>query len=234
MRTATRTRFLKRMPPARVWVGGWKRLFPRAGASAVRATTAHEDRHAHAFSHGTGGGGSGCVSFPTVIVTVDFGGAFVLPAGLCSSTIPSRPGSLTSWLCTLTLKPAASSVSRADCSSWLVTSGTVMLVGPFETLSVIVEPGGAEPLGSSFTTVFFGCSLWTSCRATAKPAFWSSELARSNCMPTTFGTVTAAGPLDTLILTRLFLTTVVPPTGDCAVTVPTALFEGTRTTGRTC
>jgi hypothetical protein len=67
------------------------------------------------------------------------------------------------------LKPALSSVERAESSSWLVTSGTVDCFGPFETLSWIVEPFGALPLGLWSTTVSFGRSLSTSLRETAKP-----------------------------------------------------------------
>jgi hypothetical protein len=48
----------------------------------------------------------------------------------------------------VTVKPALSSVERAESSSWLVTSGTVACFGPLETLRVIVAPGAAVPLGS--------------------------------------------------------------------------------------
>ena len=114
--------------------------------------------------------------------------------GFWLSTIPSRPGSVTFWRVTVTLKPALSSVERAESSSWLVTSGTVDCFGPFETLSWIVEPGDALPLGLWSTTIPFAWSLSTSLRETWKPWFRSVVLAWSKVRPITEGTVTSAGP----------------------------------------
>src|SRR6185437_7237073 len=112
----------------------------------LRRLAAEQDRNT-CLCHGGGGGPAG-TKLPTTIVTVDPLAALVPPVGLCESTIPSRPGSPTSCRWTLTVKPALSSVDRAESSSWLVTSGTVDCFGPLETLSVIVAPGAAEPLGS--------------------------------------------------------------------------------------
>ena len=79
--------------------------------------------------------------------------AALLPAvGVCERTSPSRPGSVTSCVWTRTLKPALWRVEVAESWSWPVTSGTVELGGPFETLRMIVEFGAAEPLGSCATT----------------------------------------------------------------------------------
>ncbi len=93
-------------------------------------------------------------------------------------------------------------MSRADCSSWLVTSGTDEVFGPFETLRVIVAPCGAVPLGLWLTTVSAGWSLSTFVRLTANPSFCNAALAWSKGRPVTEGTLIAAGPLETLILTR--------------------------------
>src|SRR5262249_61365816 len=131
--------------------------------------------------------------------------------------IPSLPGSPSSCRWTLTLKPALLSVSLADVSSSLVTSGTVDSFGPFETLSVIVELGAAVPVGCWSMTVSFGWLLSTFLRATAKPAFCSVALAWSNRRPTTYGTPTGFGPLDTLICTLEPLSTIVPACGNCPV-----------------
>ena len=127
----------------------------------------------------------------------------------------------------MTLKPALSSVERAESSSWLVTSGTVDSFGPFETLSWIVEPFGALPLGLWSTTMPFAWSLSTSLRDTVKPWFCSARFAWSNGRPTTEGTVTLAGPLETLMRTLLPFSTTLPAGGSCAVTVPVGLLDGT-------
>ena len=109
----------------------------------LRGTAAGENGDAQAGHYG--GPGDAVVvpeNFPTAIVTVDPGGAFVLPAGSCVWTIPSWFGSVTGWGTTCTLNPDARSCVIASACEMLVTSGTVEVVGPFETVSVIVAPGG--------------------------------------------------------------------------------------------
>jgi hypothetical protein len=129
-----------------------------------------------------------------VIVTLEPCFASVPPVGSWLSTIPTRPGSFTSCGCTWTVKPADSSVERAEASSWLVTSGTLEVFGPFETLSSIVAPFWAWPLGLWSTTVSFGWLLSTSVRLTPNPCCWSVALAWSKVRPITDGTSTWAGP----------------------------------------
>jgi hypothetical protein len=99
-----------------------------------------------------------------------------------------------------------------------------------ETLSLIDEPAGAEPLGLWSTTLSAGWSLSTSTRLTAKPWFWRAALAWSKDRPMTDGTETSAGPLETLIRTLLPFTTVFPPGGSCPVTVSGGLLEATENT----
>src|SRR6185312_12183594 len=77
-------------------------------------------------------------NLPTAIVTVEPGGAFVPPAGSCVCTMPSWLESVTGCETMLTLKPEAFSCATASPCAMLVTSGTVDVVGPFETLRMIV------------------------------------------------------------------------------------------------
>ena len=89
---------------------------------------------------GGGGGGGGAVYLPTVIATVVCGLAWVPPAGVWLRTIPSCAGSLVSVFAIVTLKPESCSIETAVARSRAVTSGTAEVFGPFDTLSVIVEP----------------------------------------------------------------------------------------------
>src|SRR5204862_2901453 len=102
-----------------------------------------------------------------------------------------------------------------------------LVFGPFETLSLIVEPfGWNEPAdGFSPTTVSFGSFESTSVRATAKPEACSSELACSNGSPITDGTPTGATPFETLIRTTVPWTTFEPAFGNWPVTSPDGLSE---------
>ena len=96
-----------------------------------------------------GGGGvtsGGGTYVPTVSVTSDLGSACAFPAGAWDITSPSSDGSSVSCLTTVTLKPAALSVARASGAVWSETSGTVTVVGPFETDSVTGEPFEAVEL----------------------------------------------------------------------------------------
>ena len=116
-----------------------------------------------------------------------------------------------------------------------VTSGTADVVGPFETESVTVEPREPSdpPDGSCRVTSPAARSESTSIRETSKPAERSSAAAWSYGAPTTLGTVTGLGPLDTLIRTCVPSTTTVPALGDWAVTEPSSRSELTSTTWAT-
>ena len=94
-----------------------------------------------------------------------------------SSTIPSCAGSFVAPVTTCDLEAGACErVAVAAVSSRLVTSGTGVVDGPFDTVSVTVEPGGAAmpPAGSCAITVPVGWFESTSLRATSKPCAWSS------------------------------------------------------------
>src|SRR2546430_7044221 len=88
----------------------------------------------------------GALNLPMLIVTVVPGLACVLPSGIWLRTWPSWLWSLVSTLLTATLKPEFFSVCFAEPSSKVVTSGTAVVVGPFETVNVIVEPFGCSVL----------------------------------------------------------------------------------------
>src|SRR4029078_13261256 len=99
---------------------------PRRGQGDVvlRRAAAEENRDANPPAHGEvggGGGGSPETSWPTVIRTVEPCLAFVRPVGLWLSTIPSRPGSVTVWRETVTVKPAPSSHDRARSHALLLS-----------------------------------------------------------------------------------------------------------------
>src|SRR5919202_6533452 len=149
--------------------------------------------------------------------------------GSWSSTIPFRLGSFVSWGTTFTLKPDCLRIEEAVFWSSVVTSGTAVVFGPFDTVSVTVEPLGANvlPFGSWSVTVPEGSFESLSTRSTRKPFAWSSELACAKGMPTTGGTATGAGPLETLIRTFEPFTTFTPGPGACATTVPGSLSEYT-------
>ena len=85
----------------------------------------------------------GVISTPTTIVTVEPMVPCLPPLGVCVRTTPSSAGSVVSRCCTTTWKPAERSVAVAVSWSRSVTSGTAVVVGPSETLSVTVDPFGA-------------------------------------------------------------------------------------------
>src|SRR6266550_5262831 len=127
----------------------------------------------HGFPHGSepkardAHGGPGVApNLPTAIVTVVPGGCCVPPGGSCVCTMPSWLWSVTGWLTIFTPKPEAFSVAWASLCERLVTSGTVEVVGPFDTITVIVVRGGwrVPTPGLVSTTVSFGASDFTSLR----------------------------------------------------------------------
>src|SRR5258705_4765836 len=113
----------------------------------------------------------------------------------------------------------------------LVTSGTVDVVGPLDTLSVIVLAGGwyVPASGLCAMTVSFGWSDSTSLRLTANPRPSNAELALSNVDPTTFGTITGFGPLETLSVTVWPCSTDAPAVGRCEITSSCGALASTLT-----
>ena len=86
-----------------------------------------------------------------------------------------------------------------------MTSGTVEVFGPFETVSETTEPFPAEAPrpGLWLMTVFAGWSFVTKRGLTWKPCAWSVEVAWSIGRLSTFATAIGCGPFETLIRTRL-------------------------------
>jgi hypothetical protein len=148
--------------------------------------------------------------------------------GSCEITIPSSDGSLVSSCCTFTLKPDATSWLRAVSMSVFSTFGTPVVCGPFDTVSVTVEPLDAKlpPAGCCSITMPAAAALEsTSLRATAKPSACSCEAAESYELPRTSGIPIGLGPLETLIRTFVFSVTFTPPFGSCAMTVSAGWVE---------
>src|SRR5215211_2362243 len=166
------------------------------------------------------------------MVTSEPGSTSDPPAGSWSVTNPSRHGSSVSTSCVFALNPASWSWAVADSSSWLVTSGTDTVAGPLETCRVTVEPRGAvsPSPGSWPTTTSAGCDDSTSSRATWNPD--ASRLARacSYGTPSTPGTVSGFGPLDTLMRIAVPSSTCSSALMLCAVTWFTGAPELMKTT----
>src|SRR5262245_36593927 len=102
------------------------------------------------------------------------------------------------WITTGT-RPAPAILATA--SAWLIpcTAGTFTVPCPFETESVTVEPRAtcAASGGSWSTTTPCGCAELTVSVFVCSPCCASNCSALSACTPTTFGTVTCPGPVDT-------------------------------------
>src|SRR6476620_10384999 len=130
--------------------------------------------------------------------------------------MPSWLSSVTGWLTIFTPKPDAFRVAWASFCESVVTSGTVEVVGPLDTWSVIVAPGGwnVPTPGIVLTTVSFGASDLTASRLTAKPSPSKVEFADSNVEPITFGIATGFGPFETLSVTTVPCFTDAPAVGD--------------------
>ena len=132
-----------------------------------------------------------------------------------------------------TRKPAFSSVACATVTSWNVTSGTAA-VG-----RAPARPRASRSSPSSSPTRRSGPGRrrcpWRDRRRrrrgdTPKPALWSSDAAWSYGRPTTFGTLTGRGPVETLIRHARALDDDGARLGRCAVTVPASRSELTSTT----
>src|SRR5579862_1649837 len=124
--------------------------------------------------------------------------------------------------------PEACSVCSAVPRSRLETSGTVEVVGPFETVSETTEPFPAEvpDCGLWSITVFAGWSFGTYRVLTLKPAACSVELAWSIGSVSTFGTAIGCGPFETLMRTGWPCVSFSPGGGDWAVTWPVGSVDG--------
>jgi len=130
-----------------------------------------------------------------------------------------------------TRNPEALSCACASLCDRLVTSGTVEVAGPCDTVRLIVVFGGwnVPGLGLMPMTVSFGWSDLTSVRDTAKPFASSVEFAVSKLEPMTLGTATGVGPFETSRRTREACATDAPAVGDCEITSPCGLSDLTVT-----
>src|SRR5580765_4399681 len=98
------------------------------------------------------------------------------------------------------LKPESCRDCSAEARSRLVTSGTVDVFGPFDTVTLTVAPFPADwPAdGSWLITLFAGSFESTNVGLTLKPSARSTDVAVASGWPTTVGTETGVGPFDTL------------------------------------
>ena len=127
---------------------------------------------------------------------------------------------------TFVSRPRPWSAVTAFCSVWPTTFGTATFAPPFETPSMTVEAGGAFPPAGGFcvTTVPGACfeTTWTMCGV--RFAACSFLIASAAERPTTFGTATASGPLETVSLTFVPAGTSVSPAGSWWTTVSFGCF----------
>src|SRR5580704_8095534 len=159
------------------------------------------------------------------MVTVVPGACVVLPLGFCCQTLPGVVPAGPTVVCTLTLKPALCSDVCALCSLRPTTGGTV--AAP-ETKMVTLDPGSTSvvPTGLWFTTVPEGwvdvVSCWTK---TVKPSFCKVVAAALSCLPSTLGTATLPGPVETNNVTVVFAATLLPSAGLDLITRPLLTLE---------
>ena len=145
------------------------------------------------------------------------------PLGSWPTTVPGVwPEDPSSSVTLPTVSPAPVISERAVSTSLPVTSGTVTLVMPLLTYSVMVSPDPAfvPAFGAWRTTVPISLSLSTRSVTTSKPACSSDAWASSMASPTTLGTVTSAGPDDTSTVTAESLASSVPASGWVPMTTP--------------
>ena len=195
--------------------------------SATRSAAASRGRSSSCRSSSSPRRRSG----PTVSVITVSGGCCVPPCGVwLESTsavrvrIGRRPGRRRA-----TRKPDDCSVCSAEPRSMLVTSGTVEVFGPFETVSVTTEPlpADAPAAGVWSITVFAGCVVSTKRRADLE----ARRLQRRASPGRSAGRRrsarrSAVGPFETLMRTVCPTGSFVPAGGSCAVTSPAGLLDG--------
>src|SRR5215210_2013642 len=161
---------------------------------------AGEDGESH-LPDGDGGWGVGAEpeKRPTVIVTVEPGDTRPPACGRCASTWPSLSGEPTLRSAIDTPSPAADSVELALPSSSPTTPGTVTRLASRATTIVTVEPLliVVPAPGSWLSTVPAGWSDSWLTALTVSPLLASVAWAPAWSWPTTVGTITWPGPLDT-------------------------------------
>jgi hypothetical protein len=149
------------------------------------------------------------------------------PSGLWLITVPEGTVLLDCVVTVPTVSPTP--VIAVPAALWVkpMTFGTVTFEGPLDTTRLTAEPVAtlAPPSGLWLITVPEGTVLLDCVviEPTERLAPVIAALAAACVKPTTFGTVTGAGPLDTTKLTAEPAATLAPPTGVWLITVP----EGT-------
>src|SRR6266702_2688736 len=154
------------------------------------------------------------------MVTVAPWAAVVLAAGFCCHTLPGAVPAGPGVTCAFTLKPALCSDAIALDLLSPTTFGTC--AAP-ETKMVTVDPGSTmvPPTGFWFTTVPWGSVDVVSClMSTLKPSFCRVVSATFSCLPSTLGTATLPGPVETYNVTTVPAETLLPSGGLDLITRP--------------
>jgi len=169
-------------------------------------------------------GGAGPLD--TTRFTVDPALIDVPAAGLSLITLPDGTVLLAAVVTVPTTKPAFVIAVAAAACVIPTTFGTVKDAGPLDTTRFTADPALTDvpATGLSLTTLPDGTVLLAAVVTvpTTNPAFVSAVVAAACVEPTTFGTVTDAGPLDTTRFTADPALTDVPATGLSLITLPDA------------
>ena len=145
---------------------------------------------------------------------------WVPAAGLWPTTMPASASSSTFWR--ETAKPTPWRIDSALSNGLPTTFGTAIGFGPEETLTRTVVPTitSVPALGAVASTVLTGSSELTGTTFGSRPAAVSSATAWSRLRPTSVGTRTFDGPVETTIVTKLPRSIRSPACGSCSKTIP--------------
>src|SRR3954447_8512313 len=209
--------------------GGGDRLAHERGRGqrdvVLGRAPAREDRDPHGAGVALGEGdgvGLAVAAAPTTIVTLLPFGRSSSAAGVWSSTTPTCAGSVTVCWRTRTLKPAPSSAVRASSSVLSETSGTVTALATVRSTAVFLAT--LPPAAGLWSITVPASSEDSSCVTlpTRRPAPSMALRALSSVSPVTSGTDTFSLPLDTVSVTVVPRSTVVPVCGETEITWPLA------------
>src|SRR4029079_9581284 len=144
--------------------------------------------------------------------------------GFCEITLPA--GTVAEACCVIvpTTSPALMIAVVAAACVKPTTFGTLTPAGPVETTRATALPAATEVPATGFCeitlpagTVAEACCVIV---PTTSPALMIAVVAAACVKPTTFGTLTGAGPVETTRFTALPAATDVPATGFCEITLP--------------
>src|SRR6185436_19650711 len=169
------------------------------------------------------GTGTGCGPIEKTMLTIVPSPTVVPPTGLCEITRPSATVPSYTLFAVPMFRPAALIVVTAPARVRATTFGTVATEGPSEMVMLTAEPGGAgvPAVGACASTrpaATAGSFAWVMVGARPTPAIW--VVAADCVLPTTSGTRTDVGPLDTVITIDEPCATVAPPLGSWLMIVP--------------